>query len=134
MSARIAMAAARGILLKCDWTMLLDYGRHVNINRYWAHSLLKRMKFVQRKATTAKSKETTADFAELKKSFPEDVVSTVTMEEIPAELILNWDQIGIKMVPCSTWTMAQHGAKRVEMIGVNDKRQITAVFLWYIGW
>jgi hypothetical protein len=50
------------------------------------------------------------------------------MEEIPADLILNWDQTGIKFVPCSSWTMEQRGARRVEMIGANDKRQITAVF------
>ena len=86
------------------------------------------MNFVQRKATTAKSKQTVANFSKLKQSFLADVVATVTMEDIPPELILNWDQTGIKMVPCSTWTMEQRGAKRVEMIGVNDKRQITAVF------
>ena len=50
------------------------------------------------------------------------------MEEIPPELILNWDQTGIKLVPSSFWTMERQGEKRVEMVGVNDKRQITAVF------
>ena len=50
------------------------------------------------------------------------------MEEIPPDLILNWDQTGIKIVPCSTWTMERQGAKRVQMVGVNDKRQITAIF------
>ena len=60
------------------------------------------MNFVQRKATTAKSKQSTAEFAELKENFLADIVATVTMEEIPLELTLNWDQMGIKMVPCST--------------------------------
>ena len=50
------------------------------------------------------------------------------MEDIPMELILNWDQTGIKIVPSSTWTMERQGSKRVEAVGVNDKRQITAVF------
>ena len=127
-SARIAMAATRGILLKCDRTKLAEFGGPVQLNRYWAHSLLKRMKFVQRKATTARSKHTIANFNELKESFLTDVVTTVTMEEIPPDLILNWDQTGIKIVPCSTWTMERQGAKRVQMVGVNDKRQITAIF------
>ena len=127
-SARIVMAAARGILLKCNRSMLVEFGGHIHLNRHWAHSLLKRMKFVQRKATTAKSKENKADFGKGKSSFLADLVATVTMEEIPPELIMNWDQTGIKIVPCSTWTMNQRGAKRVEMIGTNDKRQITAVF------
>ena len=127
-SARIAMAAARGILLKCDQTKLAEFGGPVQLNSHWAHSLLRRMKYVQRKATTARSKQTVANFAEIKESFLADVVATVTMEEIPPELILNWDQTGIKIVPSATWTMTRQGEKRVEMVGVNDKRQITAIF------
>ena len=50
------------------------------------------------------------------------------MEEIPAELVLNWDQTGIKIVPSSTWTMERQGSKRVEVVGVNDKCLITVVF------
>ena len=49
------------------------------------------MKFVKRKATTSKSKYTITNFAELKKSFLDKVVSTVKKEDIPAQLILNWD-------------------------------------------
>ncbi len=55
----------------------------------------------------------------------------VEMEEIPAELILNWDQTGIKTVPSNTWTMDKQGSKQVEIIEANDKRLITAVFC---GW
>ena len=61
-------------------------------------------------------------------AFLADVTATVTMEEVPPELILNWDQTGIKSVLNSSWTMARHGAKRVELVGVGDKKQITAVF------
>lgn len=86
------------------------------------------MGFVQRKPTTAKSKFTVENFAAKKKEFLDDLVTTVEMEEIPSELILNWDQTGIRLVPSSSWTMEQRGVKRVEMVGQNDKRQITAVF------
>ena len=127
-SARIVMAAARGILLKCNRSMLVEFGGPIQLNRFWAHSLLKRMNFVQRKATTSKSKHTVENFRELKKAFLDDVTTAVTMEEIPPELILNWDQTGIKLVPSSSWTMEKCGEKRVEMVGINDKRQITAIF------
>ena len=50
------------------------------------------------------------------------------MEEIPPELILNWDQTGIHLVPASGWTMDKIGSKGVEISGVNDKQQITAMF------
>jgi len=39
------------------------------------------------------------------------------MEEIPNELAINWDHIGIKCVSVSQWTMAKKGFKRVELEG-----------------
>ena len=50
------------------------------------------------------------------------------MEDISGELILNWDQTGIKMTPMNSWTMEQERVQRVEMVGLSDKRQIIAVF------
>ena len=85
-SARIVMATARDILLSNDKIKLVEFGGYVQLNRHWAYALLKRMNFVHRKATTAKSKHAPVDFAALKKTFFADVVATVTMEEIPAEL------------------------------------------------
>ena len=86
------------------------------------------MKFVRRKATTSKSKHKSGDFEKVKEAFLDDLVSIVEMEEIPPELILNWDQTGIHLVPASGWTMDIMGSKRVEISGGNDKRQITAIF------
>ena len=50
------------------------------------------------------------------------------MESIPIELIFNWDQTGLNLVPTPSWTMEEKGAKRVEIKGLNDKWQITGVF------
>ncbi len=55
-------------------------------------------------------------------------LAVTVMEEIPCELILNWDHTGISIVPGSSWTMELKGSKRVEIVGISDKRQITAVF------
>lgn len=46
------------------------------------------------------------------------------MEDIPGELVINWDQTGIELVPS---TMEKR-ERRVEKGRVNDKRQITAIF------
>lgn len=127
-SSRIAMAAARGIVLTYDSSKLTEFGGHIELNKSWAFSLLNRMKFVQRKSTTAKSKYTIDDFDGVKREFLDSVVDTVLMEDIPPELVLNWDQTGIKIVPVSPWTMDKQGSKRVEVTGVSDKRLITAVF------
>ena len=58
-SARIAMAAARGILMSCNRSRLVEFGGDVELSRQWAYSLLSWMKFVKRKS---KSKHSTADF------------------------------------------------------------------------
>ena len=50
------------------------------------------------------------------------------MDEIPSDLIINFDQTGINYVPISSWTMEKEVAKRVEMVAKDNKRQMTAVF------
>ncbi len=74
-----------------------------------------------------KAKIPPALFERLKAQFLSDIRTVVTMESIPSELIVNWDQTGIKYVPVSCWTLEKKGSNRVEIAGVNDKRQITAL-------
>ena len=50
------------------------------------------------------------------------------MDKIPEDLIINFDQTGIKYVPVTSWTMEQEGSKCVEVVAKDDKQQITAVF------
>jgi len=50
------------------------------------------------------------------------------MEEIPDALILNWDHTALKYVSVSSWTMAEQGAKKVSIAGIDDKHRITGVF------
>ena len=50
------------------------------------------------------------------------------MEDILPELVLNWDQTGIKLVPVSSHTIDRQGLKHVEVAGIKDKRLITAIF------
>ena len=107
--------------------MLACNGGHLTITKPWAKSLLKRMGFVKRKAGT-KAKVSIEDFQEQKEQFLIDIKAVVTMEDIPLDLIINWDQTGMHYVPVSAWTMAEKGSRRVEICGLDDKRQITAVF------
>ncbi len=68
------------------------------------------------------------NFESYKKQFLFEIQTIVEMEEIPPSLIINWDHTGLNYIPVSKWTMAEEGSKRVEIIGLDDKRQITAVF------
>ena len=123
----IVIAAGTGMLLHRDPGSLECNGGHIVLKKGWAKYFLGKMNFVKRKATT-KSKVTVDHFKEVKEQFLFDIKAVVEMEEIPDSLIINWDQTGINYVPVSQWTMAKEGSKRVEVVGINDKRQITAVF------
>ena len=123
------MVCAEGIILSVDANMLACNGGHILITKTWAKSLLQRMGFVKRKATT-KAKVSIENFEELKVQFLIDIKTIVTLEEIPLEPIINWDQTAMHYVPVSSWTMEVKGAKRVEITGIDDKRQITAVFAY----
>lgn len=123
----ITMAAATAIVRKADRNLLEENGGPITITNNWAKSLLYRMNFVKRRGSST-AKLTVANFEAVKEQFIIDVNAVVEMEEIPPQLVFNWDQTGISIVPGSSWTMEAKGSKRVEIAGMGDKRQITAVF------
>lgn len=43
---------------------------------------------------------------EMKAQFKYDVGAIIEMENVPDELVINWDHTGINYVPTSSWTMA----------------------------
>ena len=78
-SSKIVVAAAKGVVAAYDQSSLVEFGGHIRLTGHWAYSLLHRMKFMQRKATTAKSKYSVADFDKLKESFLQEVITTVEL-------------------------------------------------------
>ena len=124
------MAAGEGIVCAYDRTQLVKHGGHIEITKTWAMSLLKRMGYVKRKATTKRphgiSEE---DFKNLKANYLHQIMQMVKLYNIPDSLITNLDETGIKLVPTGDWTMAAEGSRKVEMAGLCDKRQITATFM-----
>ena len=77
------------------------------------------MCYVKRKGCTGK-KIQVQDFEGIKAQF-------LTLEDISDQLILNWDHTDINVVPTSSWTMEEKGSKKVEIVTLDDKRQLTAV-------
>ena len=66
-------------------------------------------------------------FLESQGDFLSDIQAEVVMNKIPAELVLNWDQTALHLVPTGQWTMHRSGEKVVPITNSDDKRQITAV-------
>ena len=123
----VVVGVASGVVASEGDRYLAGTGGHVEINKYWAKNFLHRMEFVKRRGTT-KAKVEVEDFELLKEQYLRDIKSVIEMDEIPDELVINWDQTGIHYVPVSSWTMEKEGSKRIEIVGSDDKRQLTAVF------
>ena len=123
----VLIAAAKGLVLHYDSNWLRENGGHLELSTHWAKGRLRKLGFSKRRLIT-KASITSVDFEERKAQFVFDAQAIIGLEEIPDNLVVNWDQTGIHYVPVSDWTMEKVGAKRVEIVGANDKRQITAVF------
>ena len=125
-NARVVLAATEGIVKATDCILLFKNGGHIKLSLDWAYSLLRRMGFVKRKATTkARTALTQEEFAAVKKCYLWQIKKAVKDGKIPPELVINWDQTGKNVAPSSQWTQAEKGATRVEIAGARDKCQIT---------
>lgn len=82
------------------------------------------MGFVNRMGTTS-VKQLLTEFDEIKKRYVEKVSNVLTKFQIPNSLIINWDQTGCQLIPGKDWTMDQRGAQKVNITGLDDRRQIT---------
>ena len=96
------------------------------LTRDWGKSILRRMGFVKRRTSTS-AKVSVENFEVLKAQYLFDIKVIIEMEEIPYKLVINWDQTAIHYVPVGSWTMEKEGTQRVEIVGKDDKCQITAV-------
>lgn len=71
--------------MKNNKSLLSDFGGPITLEKEWARSVLQRMGFSKRRATSTSK-------VELKRNYLINVYSIVKMEEIPDSLIINWDQ------------------------------------------
>ena len=87
----------------------------------WAKSLLKRMNFTKRRAST-KFGHPADELQKEKETFLSQVLDAVGLNDIPQELIFNWDKTGIDLVPTALWTLDKKGKKQIKIAGYQDKR------------
>lgn len=125
-NSRICIAAARGILEALKPSLLPEFGGSLVLDKPWAQSFLRRNGFVKRKGTKA-ARKVPDNFEDIKEVFTEEVVSKRVEFDIPDDLVLNWDQTGVKLVPVSDWTMESQGSRQVSIVGIDDKREMTVL-------
>ena len=125
-SSKVVLAGTRGLLQNKNPPILAEHGGHVTLDKTWARSLLNRMGFTKRKGTKG-VKTRPDDFAEVGGKFWRRIGRRVRQHEIPDELIINWDQTGVNIVPGGEWTLEQKGVRQVPLKGIDDKRQYTVL-------
>ena len=128
MNTALVQAAALGITGARDAGLLQEHGERIVIMKAWAKFLLKRMGYVKRKGSNAR-KITDSQFKEIQREFLADIKAEVVMNDITSDLIFNWDQTGIQLVPTGQWMMNWAGEKVIADTNCDDQWQITAVFV-----
>ena len=94
----VVIATAEGILTSINAIVLASNGGGILLSKDWAKSLLIRMGMVKRQVSS-KAKVNVEKFDGLKEGFFLDIKNIITLDDIPPELIVNWDQTGINYVP-----------------------------------
>jgi hypothetical protein len=88
----------------------------------WLHT---EMNYTWRRRTTAAAK-LPLDWQQQGINMAKRIAANIQTYDIHFSLIVNMDQTGIHLVPCSAHTYDLKGSKGVPMLGHDDKRQITA--------
>ena len=125
-STTLVLASAKGLFKKANPPILIEYGGHLKLEKSWARSILQRMNFTKRKGTKA-ARHRPEDFEIIQGKFHRRIARRVKKYKIPDALVINWDQTGVEVIPSGKWTMNQKGDKQVEIKGIDDKRQYTAL-------
>ena len=56
-----------------------------------------------------------------------DIKAEVLMNDVPCQLVFNWDQTAVHYVPTGQWIMHRYKKKIIPIANSDDKHQITAV-------
>ena len=99
---------------------------HLKLGKSWVESLSPRLGFVRPMETTGKVKIPVGAQKEADLKFLHQIVNNVEKHQIPPSLTINFDQTLSKYVQVLSTTMDQMGESNVPIVGISDKRSITA--------
>ena len=120
------MAAASAVVRREDRNLHSANGGPIGITNTWAKLFLNRIGFVKRKASSS-AKISIENFKAVKELFLIDIEAIMEIEEIQPELVFNWDQTGISIIPGSSWTMETKVSKS-ELVMVGTSLSFTRHF------
>ena len=97
----IVMATVEGIVNNEDSNLLAKNGGTIVLSKHWARSIMTLMNFVKRRGNS-KSKVTCTNFEDLREQFLFDIKTIIEFEEVPDDLVLNWDHTRVNYIPVSS--------------------------------
>ena len=62
------------------------------------------------------------DFDIIQTNYLQKITDITTTDDIPDDLIINWDQTATNLLPWGNWTMEKRGKEQVPIHGMDDKR------------
>ena len=74
------------------------------------------MNFVKRKSTWLPP----ADFDKVNMEYLQKIKQMVFDNGIVPQMVLNWDQTALQLVPFSEWTMDQQGTNTINIKGLDE--------------
>lgn len=115
------------IIERRNKSILQEYGGCFTCSVSWINKLCCALNLTMRRATTAAQK--LPDDWELKgENLMLQLAYFVVRHNIPPALVVNLDQSAMQLLPMRETTRKGAGSMDVPLVGIDDKRQITAVF------
>ena len=107
---------------------LITNGGHIDpASRGLRQSFYKRHNMVRRRKTSSRKSITDHERALLHEEFVETVNNDIEQFEIEDELVINFDETALPILPAESYTMNVRGGTNVRIVGAGDKRNITGV-------
>lgn len=97
----------------------------VKVSKSWVNKFFKQNDYVPRKSTS--TSELPINWCNLVMGMNVRLSRVISKYHIPAELVINLDQLGLDFLSPGKQTRAKRGSKKVVIIGSGDKRKITCV-------
>ncbi|CAG2245495.1 unnamed protein product [Mytilus edulis] len=113
---QIVISSAKGILKYHDSELL----ETLDLTKTWAESVLHRLGYTKRKGTKA-ARSQPEDFEKTKQDYIDRIEKCVEENNIPDDLIFNWDQTGVNLIPGGDWTMDAKGSKQIIYAGTTEQ-------------
>ena len=112
----IISATLHGIISASEPSALIENGGHIDCcSRSLIQSTYRRYDLCKRKGTSGRAVINTEEILKVKNQFVKEINALVTEHEIPSELIINYDETGVPIIPTAHYTMAKKGAKTVNI-------------------